>query len=60
MATVSLMDKWDRTVRTLSTNDAGEILWENLPLEEWYFDVSAPDFYSYRLAVAICDSHEQS
>jgi hypothetical protein len=59
-ATVSLMDSRNRTLQTLPTNTASEVIWKNLPHGDWYFDVSAAGFYSHRAAIAICDSHEQT
>jgi Carboxypeptidase regulatory-like domain len=59
-ATVSLMDRWNRTVRTLSTNTASEIIWKDLPLGDWYFYAGAPGFYPYRVGIAICDGREQT
>jgi hypothetical protein len=58
-ATVALMNSWDRTVSKRSADHAGELLWANVPFGD-DFVVSAPGFYSERLAVTICDSHQQT
>ena len=58
-ANVSLADSWNRVIRTLSTNDAGEILWTNVPLGRSYFSVNVPGFNILRIALTVCDSREQ-
>jgi hypothetical protein len=59
-ANLSLSNNWNRTVRTLTTDAAGEVLWKNLPLGEWSFSVGVAGFYPYRLPLSICDSHEKA
>lgn len=58
-ATVSLTDGWDRKVRTLSTNDAGEVIWADLPLGDAHFLASAPGFGLWRITVTIRTGDEQ-
>lgn len=59
-ANVSLSNNWNRTIRTLTTDAAGEVLWKNLALGEWNFSVGVPGFYPYRLPVSVCDNHEKT
>jgi Carboxypeptidase regulatory-like domain len=59
-ANVSLSNNWNRTMRALSTDAAGEVLWRNLPIGEWSFSVGVSGFYPYRLPLSICDNHEKT
>lgn len=59
-ANVSLSNNWNRTVRSLSTDAADQVLWKNLPLGEWSFSVSVAGFSPYRLPLNICDNHEKT
>jgi hypothetical protein len=59
-ATVSLLDNWDRTARTLSTNAAAQILWKGLPFGEWSFYVTDVGFQPYRAVISICDAGERT
>jgi hypothetical protein len=59
-ANVSLSNNWNRSVRTLSTDAAGEVLWKNLPLGEWNFSVGVAGYYPYRLPLSICDHRENT
>ena len=59
-ANVSLSNNWNRTVRTLTTDAAGEVLWKNPALGEWSFSVGVPGFYPYRLSVSVCNNHEKT
>jgi hypothetical protein len=59
-ANVSLSNDWNRTVRTLTTDAAGEVLWKNLPRGEWSFSVGVPGFYPYLLPLNICDNREKT
>lgn len=59
-ATVSLINNGDRSLRTLSTNDAGEVLWTDLPLGDAHFFASATGFSLRRLRTTIRDGDEQN
>jgi len=58
-ATVSLTDGWDRKVGNLSTNDAGEVLWPDLPVSDAHFYALAPGFGRLRITVTIRAGDEQ-
>jgi hypothetical protein len=52
-ASASLLDANDRPVRVLPANDAGAIVWTDLPLGDSHFWVSAPGFNLFLLDVTI-------
>ncbi len=52
-AKVSLVDGLDGTVGTLSTDDAGEVLWTDLPLGDAHFFASARGFRHGGITVTI-------
>jgi hypothetical protein len=56
----SLSNNWNRSVRTLSTDAAGEVLWKNPALGEWSFSVGVAGFHPYRLTLSICDQREKT
>jgi hypothetical protein len=59
-ATVSLISRWDGSVRTLSTNDTGEVVWADLPLGDARFLVWAPGFRLRRMTVTVRNGEDQT
>jgi len=59
-ASVALADSWGKTLRTLSTNRAGDIRWTGISLGRSYFYVSASGYYSLQLEIVTCDNREQT
>ena len=59
-AEVSLLDADDKPTRTVGANEAGEVIWTDLPLGDAHFVVIVPGFNSLRLAVTIRNANEQT
>jgi hypothetical protein len=59
-ANSSLLAPNEQPVRTVTANEAGEIVWTNLPLGDSHFEVTSPGFKPRRLNVMVRNSDEQT
>jgi hypothetical protein len=60
LAQVSLLNADGKPTRTVGANDAGEVVWTDLPLGDAHFLVLVPGFNSLRLAVTFRNANEQT
>jgi hypothetical protein len=58
-AKVALLGANYQPVRTVSANDAGEVVWTDLPLGDSRFEITAPGFGLQKLTVTIDSGEEQ-
>ena len=55
---ISLMDSKERVVRTLKTDESGEVGWTDLPLGDSLFLVSSPGWLTKRVTITFRNAKE--
>jgi hypothetical protein len=57
-ASTALLDKYDKPVRTLTTNEKGEALWTDLPIGTLRFWISEAGFQTQQVSLTVPGSED--